>query len=334
MTEAAPDISKPAGLSSHDVCGVLLPITTPFHADGALDLHGLGSNLAKWNETDISGYVLLGSTGERVHLDEKESLEVIVKGREEVPSGKIFIVGAGQQSTRGTVDEIKRIAAAVMVDAVLVITPHFYRPAMTQSTLVDHYLAVADESPVPVVLYSMPALTGIRIEPETAERLSDHPNIIGIKDSSADTERLQKTAKRVREEFSVLSGNGTVLCEALKVGARGGILAVGCVVPDLCLEIFRAVKAGDIELASHLQGVLSPLAEAVTTRFGIGGLKVALEMKGYNGGAVRTPLRPPDESGRREIRRCLEEAEKGLQEHSTGGDETPRRYTNEVRVDA
>ena len=297
--------------------GLLLPLPTPFSLDESLDLSALKHNIQKWNPSGINGYVILGSTGERVHLDEREYLEVIKAARAEVPEGKeglAFVVGAGQQSTQGTVNEIKRVAAAVEVDAFLVITPHFYRTGMTQPGLVDHYQRVAEESPVPLILYSMPALTGVKIEPETAARLSEHENISGIKDSSADVEGLRRTINLVRKDFVVLTGNGTVLYEALSAGASGGILAVGCVVPALCLAISRAVKSGDNELAARLQLKLTPLAQVVTTRFGIGGLKAALEMKGYVGGAVRSPLRAPDDEARAEIRRCLEEAEKALQE--------------------
>jgi 4-hydroxy-2-oxoglutarate aldolase len=308
-----------AALSSKDLRGVLLPVPTPFDSTGDVDLQALRANIVRWSGTGISGYVLLGSTGERVHLDEREYLQVIAATREEVATGTdrlAFIVGAGQQSTRGTINEIKRVAAAVDVDAFLVITPHFYRPSITQEALIEHYQSVADESPAPVILYSMPALTGIKIEPETAARLSEHENIVGIKDSSADLEGLKATIKVARKDFAVLTGNGTVLYEALHAGACGGILAVGCVAPALCMAISRAVKSGETELAARLQSKLTPLAAAVTTRFGIGGLKAALEMSGYVGGAVRAPLRAPDHEAREEIRRCLDEAEKELHELS------------------
>jgi 4-hydroxy-2-oxoglutarate aldolase len=307
-------LSNPSyvALSPGDLRGVFFPIPTPFNSAGEVDLRSLRANIAKWNDTGISGYVILGSTGERVHLDEREYLEVIEAAREEVASGEdglTFLVGAGQQSTRGTVDEISRVAAAVDVDAFLVITPQFYRPSITQQALVDHYQRVADESPVPVILYSMPALTSVKIEPETVARLSEHENIIGIKDSSADVDGLQETIKLVSKDFAVMTGNGTVLNEALQVGACGGILAVGGVAPALCIAISRAVKSGETELAASLQSRLTPLAQAVTTRFGIGGLKAALEMRGYVGGAVRAPLRAPDEEARKEIRWCLQAAE-------------------------
>jgi 4-hydroxy-2-oxoglutarate aldolase len=292
------------------LCGVLLPITTPFYHDGELDLSGLHSNIVKWNKTGITGYVVLGSTGERVNLNENEQLQVLATAREAVVADRLFIAGVGQQSTRGTIQEIERLAAAA-VDAVLVITPHFYRAAITQDALVAHYTAVASASPIPLILYSMPALTGIKIESATAAVLSKHPNIIGIKDSSNDIAGLQETIRLVRD-LAVLAGNGTVLSEALSSGACGGILAVGCVAPELCLEIFRAMKFGDTERAAHLQAALSPLASAVTTRFGIGGLKAALDIHGYAGGAVRAPLRAADEEARTEIRCCLKAAEQAL----------------------
>lgn len=300
-----------AALSQGDLRGVLLPIPTPFDSAGEVDLPALRRNIARWNLTGIRGYVMLGSTGERVHLDEREYLEVITTARAEVPAGDeglTFIVGAGQQSTRGTINEIRRVTASVPVDAFLVITPHFYRPSITQEALVEHYQRVADESSAPVILYSMPALTGIKIEPETAARLSEHENIIGMKDSSADVAALRETIKLVRKDFAVLTGNGTVLCEALTAGAIGGILAVGCVAPTLCIAIFRAVMDGGNETAVRLQSSLTPLAQAVTSRFGIGGLKAALDLQGYAGGAVRAPLRSPDAEAREEIERCLSEA--------------------------
>ncbi len=301
------DVVSPAGTIAAKLRGVLLPLPTPFTESGEVDDHALRANIEKWNATGIAGHAVLGSTGERVNLDEREYLQVIEVARVTVPDELAFIVGAGQQSTRATVAEVKN-AAAGGADAVLVITPHFYRPAITQGALVDHYRAVADAAIVPVILYSMPALTGVKIESETVARLSEHENIIGIKDSSNDLEGLRETIKLVRENFAVLTGNGTVLHDALAAGACGGILAVACAAPDICLAIFRAVRSGDAELAARLQSKLTPLAAAVTVRYGIGGLKAALDMKGYVGGAVRAPLRAPDEAARAEIRRCLEEA--------------------------
>lgn len=290
-----------------NLSGVLLPITTPFTSDEQLDAEGLVSNLTEWSHTGITGYVVLGSTGERVNLDEREYAQVIETAREAVPETLTFIAGAGQQSTRGTIAEIER-AAKAGAEVVLVITPSFYKSAITQDALVTHYQAIADASPVPVILYSMPDLTGIKIEPETAARLSEHPNIIGMKDSSNDVVKFGDTVNLVGNDFAMMIGNGTVFSDALRAGARGGILAVGCASPDLCLEIYRAVQNGELDRASALQQTLTPLARAVTKTYGIGGLKTAMERAGYVGGAVRAPLRLPNEEARAEIARLLREA--------------------------
>jgi len=290
-----------------NLSGVLLPTTTPFNDDESVDSSALVTNIDKWNQTGITGYVLLGSTGERVNLDEAEFLEAIETARGAVPETLSFIVGAGRQSTRGTIDEINS-AAKAGAEAVLVITPNYYRPAITQEALIAHYTAVADAAKVPVILYSMPDLTGIKIEPETAAQLSAHENIIGIKDSSNDVAKLRETIQLCRSDFAVMIGNGTVFADALRVGARGGILAVGCVVPELCLEIYRAVRNKEDDRATELQSRLTPLARAVTKTYGIGGLKAAMEMAGYNGGAVRAPLRRASAEAGAEIAQLLREA--------------------------
>jgi 4-hydroxy-2-oxoglutarate aldolase len=281
-----------------DLKGILLPTTTPFDASGRISAADITSNIKAWSARGVIGFVVLGSTGERVHLDEREYLEVIEVSR--AASDSVLIVGAGQQSTVGTIKEIKN-AARSGADAVLVITPYFYRTAITQDTLINYYKAVADEAPVPVLLYSMPPLTGIKIEPETVARLSEHKNIIGVNDSSNDVAGFRLTVELCPPDFAVMTGNGTVLLDALRAGATGGILAVGCVVPDVCVEIFRAFGAQDFARAERLQEQLTPLAAAVTTKYGIGGLKAALDLARYRGGAVRAPLRGPDDAARAEI---------------------------------
>ncbi|HMG75101.1 MAG TPA: dihydrodipicolinate synthase family protein [Pyrinomonadaceae bacterium] len=293
--------------------GILLPITTPFTPEEDFDTEGLQSNLAKWNGSGIVGYVVLGSTGERANLDEAEYVQVIESARRAVPEHLAFIAGAGQQSTRGTIKEV-RSAAKAGAEAVLVITPNFYKSAITQDALVRHYQSVADVSPVPVILYSMPDLTGITIKPETAARLSAHANIIGMKDSSADIVQFAETVRQTPDDFAVMIGNGTVFCEALQAGASGGILAVGCAAPRLCIEIFQAVQASDIDRAKALQHKLTPLARAVTKTYGIGGLKTAMEMAGFVGGGVRAPLQRPEEAAATEIAQLLNQANRALDE--------------------
>jgi 4-hydroxy-2-oxoglutarate aldolase len=286
--------------------GVLLPFPTPFDARRELDLAALRSNIARWNATGIAGYVALGSTGERVHLDDDESLEVIEAAREVVTRDLAFVVGVGQQSTRATIKEAQR-AARAGADAVLVITPHFYRSAMTQDALASHYERVADSSHAPVVIYSIPQNTNVTLAPETIARLSRHENIIGLKESSGDVVAFVEMLRVVDERFAMLTGHGSALHAALSSGARGAILAVACCVPKFAVALARAVAAGENERARMMQLKLVPLARAVTTRFGIGGLKVALDAAGYRGGRVRAPLSMPSAEARREIEQLIAE---------------------------
>jgi 4-hydroxy-2-oxoglutarate aldolase len=290
--------------------GVLLPFTTPFGADGGVDARALCENIRRWNETGVAGYVALGSTGERAHLNEIESAAVVEAARACVPDAMAFVVGTGEQSTRLACVEAKR-ASAAGADAVLALTPHFYRGAMTQDALRGHFNEVADASPVPVVLYNIPQNTAVAIAPETVARLAGHENIAGIKDSSGDMVNLVEMLRLVgegRDDFTILTGHAGVFYASLCAGAGGAILAAGCVAPRLCVEICDAFRAGEHGRAGELQRRLAPVARAVTTRFGIGGLKSALDMLGYSGGLPRPPLRAPNEEARAEIARLLEES--------------------------
>ncbi len=295
--------------------GILLPFPTPFDSEGRINKPALRSNIEHWNKTGITGHIVPGSTGERVHLTEGECLKVIQTARESVPNHFAFIVGAGQQSTQASVDEVRGVVETG-ADAVLVITPHFYRAEMTQPALVNHYLAVADASPVPVLLYSVPQFTNVTLAPETIARLSGHENIVGVKDSSGDILNLAETVRLVPKDFVVLTGNGSALYPALCVGARGAILAVGCLAPRLSVAIYEAFRAGEHERAREMQQRLTRLTRGVSGSYGISGLKAALDMLGYAGGRVRAPLSDVGEDARREIRAVLEET--GLLEEESG----------------
>jgi 4-hydroxy-2-oxoglutarate aldolase len=286
--------------------GLLLPFPTPFTEDDAVNIPALRSNIENWNRAGIVGYIALGSTGERVHLSETEYARVIEVARSCVPEHFAFIAGAGQQSTLATVNEVRRVAE-IGVDAALVLTPHFYRAEMTQDALVNHYMAVADASPAPLLLYSVPQLTNVQLAPQTIARLAEHENIIGVKDSSGDVLALAEIVRLVPEDFAVLTGNGSALYPALCVGARGAVLAVGCIAPRLAVAIYEAFEAGERERAREMQQRLTIATRGVLGRYGISGLKAALDMLGYVGGQARAPLPRLGEEARREIAKVLEE---------------------------
>ena len=319
QTDATTKSGRPPLESRQSLRGILLPFVTPFDGRGDALISAISSNIERWNETGVGGYAALGSTGERAHLNERECSVVVEMARKSAASRTAFIVGAGQQSTKATINEIRYLTEAG-ADAALVITPHFYRAEMTQEVLARHYLTVADASGVPVVLYSVPQLTNVSLAPETIARLSEHENIIGVKDSSGDILSLAETVRLVPKDFAVLTGNGSALYPALCVGARGGILAVGCIAPRLAVEIYEAFEAGEHERARRAQQRLTLVTRGVLGRYGISGLKAALDMLGYAGGHVRAPLQDVGEEARREVEKVLRET--GLLGEEAGGAES------------
>lgn len=269
--------------------GIFPPIPTSFDASGRIDRRAMSDNIRRWMATDLSGVLALGSNGEAALLDEDESQAVVETAREHVPRERVLLVGVGRESTRQTISAAKR-AAKSGADAVLVRTPFFYRSQMTSEALNAHFHAVADASPVPVLLYNLPGVTGVSFTLPIVTRLADHPNVAGIKETSPDIERLGQFAGVRPDHFRVLCGCAPVVYPALVSGAVGAILAVANVLPEECCALYDHVKAGRHGDALELQRKLTPLAQLVTTVHGVAGLKVALELAGYHGGPVRAPL--------------------------------------------
>ena len=288
-----------------DLRGVFPPIPTPFR-DGALDAAALGANCQRWMETGLRGVVVLGSNGEAPLLDDDESDRAIAAARARVPEGRLLIAGVARESTVGTVRAATR-AAAHGADAVLVRTPWFFRALQTGDALTRHYAAVADASPVPVLLYNFTALTGVTLPLAAVARLARHPNIAGMKESGSDIAFISALIDETPDDFSVLAGSAPVFYASLVSGAAGGVLALACAVPDLCVRLFDLVAAGRLAEARTLQRRLTPLARLLTRVHGVPGLKAALEIAGYAGGAPRPPLLPAGPRAVEEIRRAMED---------------------------
>jgi 4-hydroxy-2-oxoglutarate aldolase len=270
--------------------GVFPPVVTPFR-DGEIDLPAARQNARRWMATGLAGLVALGTNGESAYVDDDESEALVAALREEVPRARVLVAGTGRDSTRATIEATRR-AARAGADAVLVRTPAFFKSQMTGDVLVQHYSAVADASPVPVLLYNFPAVFGVDLAAPTIEKLARHPNVIGVKESGADVAKIAENVARTPPGFAVFCGAAPVFYPALAVGATGGILALACVVPELCVELYELARAGRHADARELQRRLTPLARAVTTAHGVPGLKAALDLVGYVGGAPRAPLAP------------------------------------------
>jgi 4-hydroxy-2-oxoglutarate aldolase len=283
------------------------PLTTPFAADGSVDLGALRANVAFYNETGLAGYVALGSNGEAVHLSSSERGQVIETIKQSATSNHTIIAGVNELSTRAAI-EATRAAAGSGAEAVLVITPYFYKSSMTGTALTRFFTQVADHSTIPVLIYNVPQNTGVIIDPPTIAALSAHQNILGVKDSSGNMGAISETIRRTTpSSFTVLTGNGGVLYPSLVMGARGAVLGVACSAPRACVDLYEAVKAGDHARALELQQRIAPLSHAVTAQFGVPGLKAAMEMIGLAGGEPRAPLLPVSEAVREEIKTVLRE---------------------------
>jgi len=263
---------------------------TPF-ADGEVDLSAIGPNITRWMTAGLGGVVVLGTNGEAALLDDEEGDRVIEAARPHVPRDRVLLAGVGRESTRGTIAAAKR-AAALGADAVLVRTPSFYKAHLTATALAKHYTAIADASPVPILLYNYPAFTGVALSAELIGRLAQHANVIGIKETSTDGAQFVDMAAVVPDRFTILAGSAPGAYTGLSAGARGAILAVACVNPELCLELVALVRGLRHAEALALQQRLTPIARAVTSGFGIAGLKGAMDLTGYRGGDPRPPLAP------------------------------------------
>ncbi len=286
--------------------GILPPVVTPFAGDGGLDLAAFERNLEAYAAADLAGVLVLGSNGEAGVLDDEERRALVRAARRRV-SGRTLLVGTGLESTRATI-ALTRAVADLGADAVLVLTPHYYKAQMTAEALRRHYEAVADASPVPVFLYSVPVFTGLPIPASVARDLSAHPNVAGMKDSGGDLGLMGEVLSTCRPRFVVACGSAPVLYPALCIGAVGGILAVACCAPGPTAALFRAFESGDHERARTLQRVITPLAIAVTRTYGVAGLKLAMDLAGLAGGHVRLPLLAPPAAARAELETLLRRA--------------------------
>lgn len=274
-----------------DLSGIFPALTTPFAADGSVSPEDMKHNIRLYNKTAMDGYVVLGSTGEAVLLQAKEMDAILAAVKETAAPGRKLIAGTGAESTAETIERTNR-AAALGYDAALVKTPYYYKPAYSSEVLIAHYRRVADKSPIPILLYSVPIFTGLSLEPPEIIALSKHPNIIGIKDSSGDVQRISETIAEVSSKFLVLVGNAQTVYPSLAIGAAGAILALACAVPEKCAELYRLFKDQKYSEARELQVVLLRAAKSFFSEMGIAGIKFVMDQRGYRGGNPRLPLQP------------------------------------------
>jgi len=289
------------------MAGIFPPIPTPFDAAGEIDLKALARNFERWNRYPLSGYVVLGSNGEFPYLSESEKLTYFEAARKHIPRGKLFMAGTACESAHGTIALTKK-AASLGADVAILITPSYYKSRMDAAGLSHYYQSVADASPIPVSMYNMPANTSVDMAADVIIKLSQHPNIVGLKDSSGNLAKLGEVIRSARPGFQVLAGSAGFLYPALCVGAVGGVLALANIAPQECCDILSLFSHGKHEDARELQLRMIAPNTAVTARFGVPGLKAALDMLGYYGGNPRSPMLPLSDGQKETLRNILVEA--------------------------
>jgi len=286
--------------------GIYVALTTPFVGE-EIAPDKLRENVRRLNGTAVNGYLVLGSTGESVSLTDEESLELVRAVIEEAAPDKKVLVGTARESTKTTIDFTESLPAKG-VSAVLVRPPSYFKSKMTHEALKTHYLAVAEASRYPVLVYNMPQNTGIFLEPRLILEIAAHRNIAGLKESGGSLACLAEVVREVHAGFHYFLGAGSVVFPGLEMGACGAILAVANAVPEMCADLFRLFKEGRKDDARNLQLDIVPLNKTLVEVYGIAGLKYAQDLRGFYGGPTRRPLLPVDTKGRAEIAAVLKKA--------------------------
>jgi 4-hydroxy-2-oxoglutarate aldolase len=288
--------------------GVFTPIVTSFDEAGNVAHDRMASNLEKWNQTGLSGYVVLGSNGEWVYLSEQERIDVLKTTRQAIPADKLMIAGTASESTALTIAMTEE-AAKIGADAAIIVNPSYYKSQMTPPVLARYYRSVADASPIPIVIYNLPPATSMDLPADLLVELSQHPNIIGVKDTGGNITKMGETIRRADPSFEVLAGSANFFYPSLAIGVSGGILALANLAPDESVALFDLFNAGEIDKGRELHLRMLPVNMAITTRFGVSGLKAALDLVGYYyGGPPREPLLPLDPDRRKELKAILQGA--------------------------
>ena len=287
--------------------GVIPPMITPFTENGDVDYDKHISNMERWNQDRLAGYLVLGSNSEAAYLSEEEKIKMIELTVKHADKDRLVLAGTGMESARETI-KLTNKAAELGANGALVLTPFYYIDKMNDAALINYFTQVADKSDIPILIYNVPKFTHVNVSAKTVKVLSQHPNILGMKDSTGNVPQLVSFLGVIAEDFNLMVGTVSSWFPALTLGIKGGIFALANIAPNECAEVQEAFKAGDLDGARETYVRIFPVNTAVTATYGVAGLKYAADLRGYKGGHVRCPLLPPEESEKEAIRDILETA--------------------------
>jgi len=287
--------------------GSIVALVTPMTADGDVDWPAL-ERLVEWHvESGTHGIVPMGTTGESATLDTDEHLQVIKRTIDVVAKRIPVVAGTGSNSTAEALHQTQE-AQAAGADACLLVTPYYNKP--TQAGLIQHYLAIAADTDVPLVLYNVPPRTACDMQAETVAELAQHPQIVGIKEACGDANRVAQIrallAKEVADDFFVLSGEDAQNLQMFELGSKGCISVTANVVPALMSQFCEAYLNADHDLAAKLDAQLQPIHEILFVEPSPTATKWALQSMGRIDSGIRLPLLPLTQQNHAEVRRRLE----------------------------
>jgi 4-hydroxy-2-oxoglutarate aldolase len=285
--------------------GIYPPLPTFFHENEDLDLPTLQRHIRRISTSGIAGYVVMGTNGEAVHLSQGERVQVIDAARSAAGEAALILAGCGEQSTRATLVNCRQ-AFQAGADIALILPPFYYKGRMNAGALLAHYRAVADHSPLPIVIYNMPdSAAGIDLDAAAICVLAEHSNILGVKDSSGNMAKLAQISGQAPTRFRIFAGSAGYLLPALAVGAVGAVAALANIFPSEVCRLQQLFTLGQLDEARLLQARLAPANTAVTTTYSVPGLKAGLDLLFGYGGRPRSPLQPLDEQERTRLAAIL-----------------------------
>ncbi len=284
--------------------GIIAPISTPF-IDGEVAYDKLKHNVCRYAETKLSGLFVLGSNGENPALDDQERLKVFETIMESRSSEQTVIAGTSFESTQLAI-RFAKILVEMGADYISVLTPSYYKKALTDEAQIGHFQKIADTLTVPIVIYNVPGHTGITLSHKVVETLSQHPNIAAMKDGAPGM--FPHYLQYASDNFSVISGTIDSLLPAMMIGAVGGVISLANPFPEACCELYRLFKNGELVQAKDLYRRLLSLNRSISGTYAVAGVKAAMELNGFFGGDPRLPLLPLNPAQKQNIAQVVKES--------------------------
>ena len=285
--------------------GVFPPCMTIFDGKEEVAYEKIAKNIERYNQTKLKGYMPLGSNGEFRSLNDEESVKIIEVYQKYRAKDKTLIAGVARESAKITIEFIKKISDRG-VDFATILPPYYFVNFMTDDALIKYYTTIADQSPIPVMMYNAPKFSaGLTYSTQLVSVLAAHPNIAGLKDTSKEDISIYVNAVPKGANYYVLAGTIEKFYKGLVAGAIGGVLSIANYLPEMCCKLHELYKTGNLEEAQKLDVYARQLSKNAAGNYGVAGVKAAMDLLGYQGGNPRIPVLPMSDEARAELKAVL-----------------------------